>query len=492
MIAGRYSLDSEIGRGGMGVVWRGEDQVLGREVALKRIGMAPGGASPDLLRAEREARLAATLNHPNVVSVFDLVVVDDEHWLVMEYVASRNLAEVVSSGGPLPPDSAAQLLAQAADALAAAHGSGIVHRDVKPSNILVTPQGRVKLTDFGIARTSQDATLTQTGMVTGSPAYIAPEVASGGQATAASDVWSLGATLFHALAGRPPYDVKDNMMAALYRIVHEDPPRLPEAGWLTPVLEATMTHDPARRWTMAQVRDYLVAGPDNAATRVTPAATATMPLTAAAAATPDDGGTAETPQLAATPREPRPPREPSRPREPRGRRRLTGWLVGGAAALVAALLVWLAVESSDGPADEAAPSGPATSASESTEPTPSATSTDVTESTESPSETSESATEQELVSFGKQYVPTAISDRDTAWQMLTPAFQEQSGGRGGYDRWWGQFESAQIEGVTADPEAMTVSYTATYTRTDGSVLPPDDVSLQLVEQGGDLLIAGES
>lgn len=202
----------------MGVVWRGEDQVLGREVALKRVGATHGDTTLDLARAEREARLAASLNHPHVVAVFDLVSHGDEQWLVMEYVESTTLAGLVRERGPLSPDAAAKVLSQAADALAAAHRAGIVHRDVKPSNILVTPHGQVKLSDFGIARASADATLTQTGMVTGSPAYLSPEVAMGKSATPASDVWALGATLFHALTGRPPYEVHGNLMGALYQI----------------------------------------------------------------------------------------------------------------------------------------------------------------------------------------------------------------------------------------------------------------------------------
>ncbi len=229
MIADRYTLLREIGRGGMGAVWLARDELLGREVAVKRIGMAPGGQSADLERAEREARLAARLD-PHVVAVFDLVTEGDERWLVMEYIDGVTLATLVRRDGALTPDQASPLVRQAADALAAAHSAGIVHRDVKPSNILVTEDGQVKLSDFGIARAEADATLTQTGLVTGSPAYLAPEVASGDVATDASDVWSLGATLFHALSGRPPYDVTDNLMGALYRIVHEDPPRLANTG----------------------------------------------------------------------------------------------------------------------------------------------------------------------------------------------------------------------------------------------------------------------
>ncbi len=481
MIAERYSLDSEIGRGGMGVVWRGEDQVLGRDVALKRIGMAPGGASADLLRAEREARLAASLNHPNVVAVFDLVVENDEHWLVMEYVDSRNLAEVVRTGGPLQPESAARLMAQAADALAAAHDSGIVHRDVKPSNILVSPHGRVKLTDFGIARMNQDATLTQTGMVTGSPAYIAPEVASGSPATPASDVWSLGATLYHALSGTPPYDVKDNMVAALYRIVHEDPPRLPDAGWLTQVLEATMARDPDDRWTMAQVRDFLMAppGPDETRATATQVVPATVPLsepdpTPDATPAPVTTGTPTPPEtIAATPRE----------REPRDRRRLVAWLVGGAAALVAALLLWLAI----GAADDGEGEGETGTA---TEPSASAETSDGSEPSDTAAADEETATEEEMVAFGENYVPTAISDPDTSWEMLTPEFQNETG-RASYDGFWSTIADAEVYDVTADTEEMTVTYTVEYTRQNGSKAAPEQVTLGLVKQGGELLVAEE-
>jgi serine/threonine protein kinase len=463
VIAGRYSLSTEIGRGGMGVVWRGQDEVLGRDVALKRIGLAPGGSSPDLQRAEREARLAATLHHPHVVSVFDLAVDGDEHWLVMEYVESRNLAQIVKEKGPLPVDTAARLLAQVADALAAAHELGIVHRDVKPSNILVTPSGDAKITDFGIARAKADATLTQTGMVTGSPAYLAPEVASGEQASSASDVWLLGATLFHALAGHPPYDIGGNVVGALYKIVHEAPPRLDDAGWLTPVLEATMATDKDARWSMAQVRDVLRQGPD--------------------AAHPAPAGETRRmePPTRTAPVAPAPPRiapEPARGRGPRRPRRLGPWLVAAVVLLAVLLLAWAVGNREDSPTAD-----PTDDPSQSQSPTPS------DETSEEPVD--EGPSEEDMRQFVEDYLATAPSDPRTTWERLTPGFQEESGGFGSYNSFWSQFESATPGDVSADPDRLLVSYGVSYVRKDGSTIT-DTVTLQLQEDGDSFLIAGES
>ena len=278
MIAGRYSLDREIGRGGMGAVWLGTDEVLGRQVALKKIGLMPGADGTDMARAEREARLSASLHHPHVVTIFNVVSEDDSdaRWLVMEYVDGVHLGQLVRDEGPLSPDEAARLLWQVADALAAAHAAGMVHRDVKPANILVDSKRVAKLTDFGIARVMADPSLTQTGLLIGSPAYLAPEVATGGKGGEAADVWSLGATLFHVLAGRPPYEIGDNMIGGLYRIVNEEPPRLDNAGWLAPLLDGTMVKDPAARMSMAEVRDFLAGGGQPTHAEF---ATVTQPLT---------------------------------------------------------------------------------------------------------------------------------------------------------------------------------------------------------------------
>jgi serine/threonine protein kinase len=466
----------------MGAVWLGTDRVLGRPVALKRLGLAPGGGSPDLARAEREARLAARLNHPHVVAVYDLVDEDGVQWLVMEYVAGTTFAALVRDEGPLSPDQAAPVLAQAADALAAAHSAGIVHRDVKPSNMLVTPGGQVKLSDFGIARAAADASLTQTGLVTGSPAYLSPEVASGQSATPASDVWSLGATLYHALAGRPPYEVGDNVLGALYRIVHEDPPRL-DAGWLTPLLEATMTTAPADRWPMDRVRDFLRAGP---------AAPVTLgpPVRERSERDPTQVLTA-TPPVAAAPLAPAPPTASGPPRTG-DRRPLYAVLAVVAALLVVLVIAWVAVTHDDGGRGRQQPAAGGRSSGQgqpSSRP-PSSPSSSSPAPSRTPSPTP-SVTADGMTSFIRGYLATVTSDPKAAWSDLTPAFQRASGGFGQYQQFWRQFSSADVVSAQADPDARLVSYTVRYLREDGS-RTTDRVTLQLRGEDGAYLIDGES
>ena len=450
----------------MGAVWLGRDEVLGRDVALKRLGLAPGGSTPDLGRAEREARLAARLNHPHVVAVYDLVIEADEQWLVMEYVEGATLAALVQRDGALTPDAAAPILRQVADALAAAHAAGIVHRDVKPSNILVAPDGQVKLSDFGIARAEADASLTQTGLVTGSPAYLSPEVASGQQATTASDVWSLGATTYFTLAGHPPYDVGGNVLGAMYRIVHEDPPRLTNAGWLTPLLDSTMTTDPSERWPMAQVRDFLAG---------TPVPERTQTLRAVPLAPPPPTTPPPTPAPAPAPA-PVPASAPAH--------RSTGGPV--AIALAVAAIVVLAIIAwalgSDSGGGDGQPQA---------DPTPSRT-TDTTKPSSPPptSETPQAVTADGMENFVEDYLATVTSDQKASWEMLTPGFQEASGGFGQYQKFWRQFTSADLLSAEADPESGQISYAVEYERTDGSKIQ-DQVTLTLEGTDGAFLIAAE-
>ena len=469
MIAGRYSLDRELGRGGMGAVWLGRDEVLGREVAVKRLGLAPGADSPDHARAEREARLAARLSHPHVVAVYDLVEEERQQYLVMEYVEGTNLSGLLRARGPLLPDAAAALLGQAADALASAHEAGIIHRDVKPSNMLVTEDGQLKLSDFGIARAEADPSLTQTGLVTGSPAYLAPEVASGGSAQDTADVWSLGASLFHALTGHPPYEVTDNVLGALYRIVHEEPPRVPEPGWLGPVLVATMNRDPDARWPMARVRDFLLHGPDGAGITL---------VTDPAAAASDPGTGSHTQELAAVPPvntgpQPVVPAPTPRSAETRPRRGAGPVLLGLGLGVLVVLAAFLVGQVRDPGAEESASSGdgPSASAEPSAGPTP--------------------PTREELEEFAASYVTTAAEDPEAGFALLTPAFQEESSGLEGYTGFWGSVrEVSSFTPVGADPRAGTVTYEYSYVLRNGT-RRTETIELTLEQQeDGALLIAG--
>ncbi len=261
LVAGRYRLDAVLGRGTMGTVWSAHDEVLGRPVAVKEVLLPPGipSAEADALRerALREARAIAALSHPNVVTLYDVAREGSAPFVVMELVASRSLAEL-SRDGPLPPQQVEAVGAAVAAALQAAHAAGITHRDVKPGNVLVAHDGRIKLTDFGIARNTADQTLTATGLMLGSPAYIAPEIASGGPVNPASDLWGLGATLFAAVEGRPPYDA-GTAMATVAAVVQDEVPRPSCSGPLAEVISGLMVKDPTRRMPLSRVRQLLGA-----------------------------------------------------------------------------------------------------------------------------------------------------------------------------------------------------------------------------------------
>ncbi|WP_240506673.1 serine/threonine-protein kinase [Thermoactinospora rubra] len=261
LIARRYLLRSELGRGGMGVVWQGHDTLLNRPIAVKEVLLPAGLPELDrerqLLRTTREARNAAKINHPSVVAVYDVVEEDGRPWIIMELVQGRSVEEVVATSGALPIRQAADVGRQVLSALRTAHELGILHRDVKPSNILLTQEGRAVLTDFGIATAEGDSSLTSTGMVTGSPAFMAPERVRGEEAGPASDLWSLGATLYAALLGRSPFE-RGEPMATLTALLTEEPDyrRIPPA--MHPVLQGLLTKDPAQR-ADAEAADRMLA-----------------------------------------------------------------------------------------------------------------------------------------------------------------------------------------------------------------------------------------
>jgi eukaryotic-like serine/threonine-protein kinase len=265
-IAGRYYLIRQLGAGAMGAVWLADDISLRRDVAVKSVrgplldSATAGGEGSE--RAMREARMVARVHHPNAVAIYDVAIHEERPWLVMEYFPSRNLAELVSQTGPLAPRRAAELGAQAAAALDDAHRVGVVHRDVKPANLLISDEGVAKITDFGVARGAGDVTLTGTGEMWGTPAYFAPEVARGEGPTQKADVWSLGATLYFAVEGAPPYGTGPSPLVVLGRIANQPVPRPQGAGPMAPVLARLLERDPDARPTMAEAARMLadVAG----------------------------------------------------------------------------------------------------------------------------------------------------------------------------------------------------------------------------------------
>ncbi|GGQ83095.1 serine/threonine-protein kinase [Couchioplanes azureus] len=343
-LAGRYHLGQPLGTGGMGQVWVARDEVLGRDVAVKEI-VLPA----DLVAAERgavhrrmlqEARAAARLSHPNVAQVYDVFENDGRAWIVMEYVPSRSLQEVIHEDGPLEPRLVAVIGLELLDALEAAHRAGVRHRDVKPANVLLGDDGRVVLTDFGIASIDGDSVITTSSeLVLGSPQYMSPERARNGTAEPASDLWSLGATLYAAVEGRSPYQ-RPSAVGTLTALAVDEPDTPHRAGPLRPVLDGLLRKDPTERIDAAETRRRLheAAGePDTdepasaEPAGAEPAGAQPAPSAAPVDAEPVVDGTAVPPDRAAI-------RGPRRPR----RAVLLASLVAVIVLLVGAATAWLA------------------------------------------------------------------------------------------------------------------------------------------------------
>ena len=259
-VANRYELEEELGHGGMGVVWRATDTLLARQVALKEVdlprGVAQGEREGLRARVSREARAAARLSHPGVVTVYDIAHDGEQDFIVMELVSAPTLEELVRAEGPLAPERAARLGLGLLAALETAHRAGIVHRDLKPKNVMVREDGATKLADFGIASMQGDPRLTATGLVVGSPAYMAPEQVEAEPVSPATDLWALGATLWFAVEGQPPFGGGE--FQTLSAIVNGQPRRPQRLGPLAPVLARLLVKEPASRATPAQLRPLLL------------------------------------------------------------------------------------------------------------------------------------------------------------------------------------------------------------------------------------------
>ena len=264
LVAGRYRIIRRVGTGAMGAVWQAHDEVLHRTVAIKQLLLQPGldehEAEDARQRTMREGRIAARLHHPNAITVFDVVTDDNgQPCLIMEYLPSTSLAQELQRHKTLPPVEVARIGAQVASALKEAHAVGIVHRDIKPGNILLADNGVVKITDFGISRATDDVTVTKTGMIAGTPAYLAPEVAVGGTPGPESDVFSLGSTLYAASEGEPPFGLSENTLGLLHAVAagQINPPR--RSGPLTSVLAVMLHPDVNHRPTAQECEELLAA-----------------------------------------------------------------------------------------------------------------------------------------------------------------------------------------------------------------------------------------
>ena len=363
LLAGRYRLEYVLGSGGMGRVWRAYDETLHRPVAVKEVHRANDLTAREREalseRTMREARMTAQLNHPGVVATYDAVVEDGRPFIVMELVPSTNLADRVAEDGPLPAEEVARIGARLVEALGAAQRQGIAHRDVKPSNVLLANDGRVLLGDFGIATRESDPSLTATGLLLGSPAYMAPERLRSERTGFAADMWSLGATLYAALEGGPPFPA-ETTMGTITAIMTDDvvPPRA--EGPLADAILGMLVKDPEQRLTLDEVAALLdrelqqFAGPEDTASFAVPSFDAPEPEEDPE---PEREPEWEPPAWTASPAKPPPfAAEPERSRRPR----LSGLLVALAAVmlvvLVAAAVVRFAGPDDEGEADAPSPS----------------------------------------------------------------------------------------------------------------------------------------
>lgn len=528
LVAGRYRLGRQIGSGAMGIVWQAHDERLHRTVAVKQLLLQPGlsaaQAEEARRRCMREGRIAARLTHPNAITVYDVAEHDGDPWLIMEYLPSKSLATVLSEQGTLPPTEAARIGAQVASALVAAHAAGIVHRDIKPANVLLGEDGTVKITDFGISRATGDVTVTATGMLAGTPAYLAPEVAKGEDPKPAADVFSLGSTLYTAVEGHSPFGLSENTLALLYAVAAGKitPPR--QAGPLTALLMQLLRVEPAERPSLTTTRDNLLA--------VAEGRQPTGLMSAAVAPTDRIAGNRLPPPVPVRPVGPPPQRQwpqaqqsppsppegtrldvhpfseptPSGPvmREPaptppgavpaqagRGKNDRVRSIVLTVLAIVAAALVGILVASllSSGNSDNNGQGGasPTTSPQQQVTTTSETTTTTTTETTTTTT-TTETPTGPSAADYEnavREYYGLLPGNKDEAWARMTPAAQEKGGGREAYEAFWGGIATVTVLSAAASGNEVAVALQ--FTKTDGST-SNEAYLLQLLEENGQLLI----
>ncbi|MEV6830422.1 protein kinase [Amycolatopsis sp. NPDC051102] len=473
-IRDRYRLVEPIGGGAMGTVWRAQDEKLDRTVAIKEL-LLPHDHDEQRTqeaknRAMREARIAARLQHSHAITVFAVLEEEDRPWLVMEYLPSKSLALVLGEE-PATVDDAIRVGAQISSALAGAHRAGVVHRDVKPANILVAEDGTAKITDFGISRAIGDVKLTATGEIAGTPAYLAPEVARGEEADFAADVFSLGATLYAAVEGQSPYGTADNPIALLYKASSGEivPPE--KAGRLTPLLLRMLAMEPAERPSMDEVEQELRALlPDAEPGESVLAETvpgAEPPVVPAAVTVPAGDVTAVSPGA---------------------RKGLIAVGAGAALLCVAVVVAILLVVRQKPPQDTAAPppsQTPSTSASAtpstapSSTPAPSSPPTSATSAPPNSPTVSTVASSKTPLDALTGYYALLPSNPAAAWNLLTDRFKaSRHQTYETYKSFWGRYKSVTVSNPReAGPNRVTatVSYDGGNTEND---------TFTLVQEGG--------
>ncbi|MFI9382644.1 serine/threonine-protein kinase [Kutzneria sp. NPDC052558] len=503
----------------MGVVWQARDERLERMVAIKQLVLQPGLSEQEWdearRRAMREARIAARLQHPNAITVFDVAENDGEPCLVMEFLPSRSLSSVLAERGTLSPEEAAKICAQVASALSAAHAAGIVHRDVKPANILLTENGTAKITDFGISRAVGDVTVTQTGISAGTPAYIAPEVARGHDPSPAADVFSLGATLYNAVEGRPPFGTSQNPLALLHAVATGVVPPPKQAGAVTTLLMGMLDAEPEARPTMREAAAALTEVGAGRAAGWTPTARTTVlaaesadpepPLFLATAVMPADQSSATTQSARVV------------DDKPASRRALIIGTVAVVLVIAAGLtVIALLNNNTTTPPPSNTTNPPTTSAGQApppattttpspTTPTTSSSTTGSSTTTTTPSTTTTtpgSVTNDPTggpIDFGQAgTLVINFFDQDPGpsahWAMLSPNAQALFGSQDQFNAYWAQYSNVvgnNAMGVTANPDGSdNVPVDVTYTK-QGQPGVTVHKNIKVIRYNGQILIDGD-
>ncbi len=505
MVAGRYRLLEEVGSGAMGVVWKAKDERLGRIVAVKRLlvryALAEGLSEETRRRAMREARIAARLQHRNAIAMFDVVEHEGDPCLIMEFLPSRSLSAVLAERGTLTPEEVAEIGAQTAAALAAAHAVGIAHRDVKPGNILLADNGTVKITDFGISRALDDGTATTaTSMLAGTPAYLAPEIARGGDPTRASDVFSLGSTLYHALEGRPPFGTSTNPLALLHKVAAGNVPPPRNAGALGPTLMSLMRTEPTERPTMEQAATALAVptAPSGIPVLTVPAAAAAA-TTAFAPAKPTSTPPSVVPTAVPTPSAAA-PRQPAGT-GPKSNRNLLIVAIVAVLVLVGTVVVILTNKDPGGEGNNAGVGAdPGTNQEQPENPGDQPSDPPSEEpSTEPPAQNTGPSPADGTIGYSEagQFVINYYGDVQNAagrWAMLSPHAQALFGGQQAFTEYWAaytQVSSANAIGVTENGDgSLNVPVDVTYTSAGGPAT--QHRVLRVTRVGGQLVIDSDA